>query len=164
VRRVKDEADRLGLRTKRSTTANGTREGIELLIHVSEGGQAAFWLRIPERDKSDVCWFTEFAGPYGRSRLWKNHSGSPRQQTTSITASWPTNTDALPANVSLREHGSGYLILPHGMRAEPITSKRGALGEGPSSVPMRSAPAVDPASGRGPVPRIASRGRCAAWR
>jgi hypothetical protein len=32
VRRVKDEADRLGLRTKRSTTANGTREGIELLI------------------------------------------------------------------------------------------------------------------------------------
>jgi hypothetical protein len=32
VRRVKEEADRLGLRTKRSTTANGTREGIELLI------------------------------------------------------------------------------------------------------------------------------------
>ena len=98
-----------------------------------------------------MCWLTEFGGPYGRSRLWKNHSGSPRQQTTSITAIWPTNTDALPANVSLREHGSGYLILPHGMRAEPITSKRGALGQGPSSVPMRSAPAVDPANGRGPA-------------
>ena len=82
----------------------------------------------------------------GKGRVCENHSGCLREAIASITASWPENIGILRASANRLGHGNGYLILRHGMRAEPISSppetrRRRSLGD-----PVRFGSVPDPRS------------------